>query len=151
MACFNMTPMIDVVFLLIVFFMLICQFISQDNQRLSVPDNCSTAIEEQINAENEIVIQVWAGDEIGDNIIYSIGQDDIEYASGSNDTSSLISHLSERLKIVAQGIDNPVIRLRGDGKLSCLQVRPAIKAAAGAGLANIRFSAFKDSGPNINN
>ena len=42
-AQFNMTPMIDIVFLLIIFFMLICQFIVQENYRLDVPDDCPNA------------------------------------------------------------------------------------------------------------
>ena len=146
MASFNMTPMIDVVFLLIVFFMLICQFISQDNERLAVPDNCSTAIDDPVNMENEIVIQVWSRTGNKDNVVYSIGQSDFYLENDDQDSSTkLIMDISQSLKDSATGMKNPVIRLRGDGSLSCSQVRPAIKAAATAGLANIRFAAFKDS------
>ncbi len=145
-----MTPMIDVVFLLIVFFMLICQFISQDNERLVVPDQCSTVTEEQYKAENEIIVQVWSQNTDPDTVIFSVGQNDFTAKAGASDSfAALISELSDTLKAAADGMQNPIIRLRGDGRLSCSQVRPAIKAAAAAGLANIRFAAFKDIGPEL--
>ncbi len=39
----NMTPIIDVVFLLIIFFMLVCQFIVAENFEVDVPDRISSA------------------------------------------------------------------------------------------------------------
>ncbi|MBN2065011.1 MAG: biopolymer transporter ExbD [Sedimentisphaerales bacterium] len=140
-----MTPMIDVIFLLIVFFMLICQFISQDMELLSVPDNCLTASNEQIDSNNEIEIRVYSASD-NDAIIYAIAQQEFSLNSpGVNgQPEELISGLAQKLKELAPGLTDPVIRLRGDGRLLCDQVRPAIKAAALAGLANVRFAAFKE-------
>ena len=42
---FDMTPIIDVVFLLIIFFMLVCQFIVAENFQVEVPDQIATARE----------------------------------------------------------------------------------------------------------
>ena len=57
-AAFNMTAMIDVVFLLIIFFMLLCQFIRQDNDLLAVPDDCSESVAAVIDAPRPMVIQI---------------------------------------------------------------------------------------------
>jgi biopolymer transport protein ExbD len=38
-----MTPVIDIVFLLIIFFMLVCQFISAENFQVTVPDQIDAA------------------------------------------------------------------------------------------------------------
>lgn len=40
---FNMTGVIDIVFLLIIFFMIVCQFITDQNYEVSVPDEVTTA------------------------------------------------------------------------------------------------------------
>ncbi len=37
---FNMTPIIDIVFLLIIFFLVVCQFIEAENFPVAVPDGC---------------------------------------------------------------------------------------------------------------
>jgi len=42
--CFNMTPIIDIVFLLIIFFLVVCQFIEAENFPVVVPDNCDNAV-----------------------------------------------------------------------------------------------------------
>ncbi len=140
-----MTPMIDVIFLLIVFFMLICQFIGQDMELLSVPDNCQMASNEPIDTTKEIEIRVYTS---GDNntVIYSIAQQEFSLNSPevNGQPELLIARLAQQLKEITPGAADSVIRLRGDGRLLCDQVRPAIKAAALAGLANVRFAAFKE-------
>ena len=144
MAQFNMTPMIDVVFLLIVFFMLICQFISQDEELVSVPDNCDTAVLDRVNKEKEIEILVWCDGGIDSgNIIYTVNNKDFPLVKYSN-TEVLTAEMSKYIVEAKDGIKEPVVRLRGDGSLSCDQVRPAIKAAGMAGLDVLRFAAFKE-------
>lgn len=138
-----MTPMIDVIFLLIVFFMLICQFISQDFERLSVPDNCDTVADEAVDANSDIVIQVCSS--AGGDIVYTVGNRDFTDSSQGSDTAKLVSDISQYLREISRAKKMPVVRLRGDGRLACTQVRPAIKAVANAGLADIRFAAFKDA------
>ena len=144
MAQFNMTPMIDVVFLLIVFFMLICQFISQDDDLVSVPDDCETAVVDRVDKANEIEILVWA-EEAGsaENVIYSVNNKDFPISKyGSRE--ALTAELAEQISQLKSEMEEPVVRLRGDGSLSCVQVRPAIEAAGMAGLDMIRFGAFKE-------
>jgi len=43
MPAFNMTPIIDIVFLLIIFFLVVCQFIEAENFPVAVPDDCEFA------------------------------------------------------------------------------------------------------------
>ena len=39
----SITPMIDVVFLLIIFFLVVCKFIEAENFPVEIPDNCQFA------------------------------------------------------------------------------------------------------------
>ena len=59
---FNMTPMIDVVFLLIVFFMLVTQFASQEIKPMELPKPQTSQADGKIQLEEEGVVQVCLAD-----------------------------------------------------------------------------------------
>ncbi|MCK4888036.1 MAG: biopolymer transporter ExbD, partial [Planctomycetes bacterium] len=44
---FNMTPIVDIVFLMIIFFLVVFQFIDAENFPVNVPDNCDYALDGQ--------------------------------------------------------------------------------------------------------
>jgi len=56
---FNLTPIIDVVFLLIIFFMVVCQFIRSESFEVAVPDRIATAQDpDQVAARQSAVVTV---------------------------------------------------------------------------------------------
>ena len=89
---FNMTPIIDVVFLLIIFFMLVCQFIVAENYDVTVPDEITSA-HDQKTEDKLTTVTVMRGDD---------GQ--VAYAVGSELFDSSTEELAERIakKIDAQ-------------------------------------------------
>ena len=52
---FNMTPMIDIVFLIIIFFVLVAQFVSRENLEMQLPDDVDQA-DSKLKPVNEVVI-----------------------------------------------------------------------------------------------
>ena len=62
----NMTPIIDVVFLLIIFFLLVSQFVEAENFEVTVLDNCAFAEkpkEQAAQITTLTILKTEAGDE----------------------------------------------------------------------------------------
>jgi biopolymer transport protein ExbD len=62
---FDMTPIIDVVFLLIIFFMLVAQFIVAEQYKVSVPDAIKTARAQEAEKDRPLTITVMADPQQG--------------------------------------------------------------------------------------
>ena len=59
---FDMTPIIDVVFLLIIFFMLVAQFIVAEQYKVSVPGEIKTAQAKDAEQKHPLTITVMPDD-----------------------------------------------------------------------------------------
>ncbi|MCK5564153.1 MAG: biopolymer transporter ExbD, partial [Planctomycetes bacterium] len=105
---FNMTPIIDVVFLLIIFFMLVCQFIVAENYDVTVPDKITSAHDEKNDSEKLTTVTVMRQDD---------GQ--IAYAVGSERFVSNTKALAEK---IAKRIDAQLSRLSGNEKIVNLRI-----------------------------
>jgi biopolymer transport protein ExbD len=70
----NLTPVIDIVFLLEIFFMLVCQFITAENFEVTVPDEITTSRDLDINdARQSTTVTVM---QVEDNTIrYAVGSE----------------------------------------------------------------------------
>lgn len=156
---FNMTPMIDVVFLLIIFFMLICQFIVQENYKLTIPDDCSNAIVPEELDPGAITVSVFPRPgavvsleaDISDDtdasgpVLYAVRarQFDPDNARYQNDSDVLIAEMTEEIKSEAARKNNPMIHLRADKDLTYGQVQKALLALAQAGITRVQLAAFR--------
>jgi len=110
---FDMTPIIDIVFLLIIFFLLVCQFIVAENYEVTVPDDISCAqpapaAEEQITTVT--VMSTGSGPPV-----YAVGAEIITAGSGQD-----ICH------VIAAEIDTQLQHLRHEKRVVCLRVDKAI-------------------------
>ena len=99
-----MTPIIDVVFLLIIFFMLVCQFIVAENYDITVPDEITSAHDEK-NEEKLTTVTVMRDDDR-----------QVTYAVGSERFDSSVSSLAD---IIARKIDD---RLTDDNRTVSLRI-----------------------------
>ncbi|MBI9015936.1 MAG: biopolymer transporter ExbD [Phycisphaerae bacterium] len=133
---FNMTPMIDVVFLLIVFFMLVCQFISQENYRLVVPDDCQTVIKPEDPDPQAIIVNVYLEDV---QIVYAVGGKEIRH---TDDTEQLTEILTEAIREKNTTKTQPRILLRAHRNLESKNVYPVMQAASNANIGLIKLAAF---------
>lgn len=92
---FNMTGIIDVVFLLIIFFMIVCQFITVQNFEVTVPDDISSA--EQFTQTEESADQATVTVMLDDDgqVRYAVGAKLIE--SDRGDVADLIAAAIDRI------------------------------------------------------
>ena len=60
----NMTPVIDIVFLLIIFFMLVCQYIAAENFEVTVPDEISSGKDDKkADLKQTVTVTVMTGED----------------------------------------------------------------------------------------
>lgn len=122
----NMTPMIDVVFLLIIFFLVSSHLARQESQLpLPLPDAVSG---EESNAQaNRVVVNV-----LGDGTLMLAGR--------LVDSNELLNRL--QFEKQASGADLEV-RIRGDRSVPFRSVQPILTSVSRAGIGNVTFSVVK--------
>ena len=141
---FNMTPIIDIVFLLIIFFMLVCQFIVAENFEVRVPDKCNFARQ---NPE--------PGSQITTITVMKAGADEVSFAVGPETIIDDRTSMAEKIgQAVDQQLNNlPVeqrmVRLRVDKDICFYDVQYALAGIAESCAVNIELSALKNARPGI--
>lgn len=120
----NLTPMIDVTFLLIVFFVLVSQIVEVENVELALPELFEPATELP-GEEQRAVINIVPGSG-GLAREYRVGGHSIPPAPDG--TEALVAHLTTRLE------ENPALRvnLRADRSTHYEHVQPVLQAVATA-------------------
>ena len=133
-----MTPIIDVVFLLIIFFMLVCQFIVAENFDVTVPDEISAAHDQRIADEKPTTVTVmWQEN----------GQ--VAYAVGSEHLDSSAKGLADRIakKINAQldqpGVNEKVVSVRIDKDIDYRLSQYALAGISKSNAAKIKMAVTK--------
>ncbi len=125
----NMTPMIDVVFLLIIFFLVSSHLAKQENSvELNLP-LAQTSLDDS-NESNLVVVNIMPD-----------GQHQIAGVSLSN--QQLVSALRERSLRSPDGIR---LKIRTDQDVSYEFIEPVLRSAADAGIADVVFSVYEDHG-----
>jgi len=124
---FNMTPMIDVVFLLIIFFLVSSHLVKQENQmQLPLPE-------------------AKQGERIADDqsrpVVVNVKEDGELISAGSSITpDQLINVLSERR---TRGGTDIEVRIRCNRNVPYLHVEPIMLACTKAGIWNVTFSVIR--------
>jgi len=110
---FDMTPIIDIVFLLIIFFLLVCQFIVAENFDVTVPDDITSAqpappAEQQITTVTVMPTSsnrpVYA---VGSEIIDPESAPDVSYAI-ADEIDTQLQHLRHERRVVCLRIDKDI-------------------------------------------
>jgi len=109
---FNLTPVIDIVFLLIIFFMLVCQFIVAENFEVAVPDDISTARPGQQSGQQMTTVTVMFDE--SNNVAYAVGAEKIGPEDGK---------ISDA---IAAQIDSQLQRLPAESRVVCLRMDKGI-------------------------
>lgn len=137
---FNMTPVIDIVFLLIIFFLVVCQFIEAENFPVAVPDGCEFA-----QSEPE------SGSQVTTVTVLKTVEGPSEFAVGSekiieSDTVNMVDELAELIDIRLKDLptDNRVVTLRIDRNVCFAEAQYALAAVAASTATDIKLAAFKD-------
>ena len=141
---FNMTPIIDIVFLLIIFFLVVCQFIGAENFPVTVPHGCGFAQSEpEPEARMTTVTVMKAGD---DKVSFAVGPDEVtasDYSEGFLDIAEKLARLIDvRLKDFPP--DRRVVTLRIDKDICFVAAQYALAGIAQSSATDIQLAVLKD-------
>lgn len=142
---FNMTAVIDIVFLLMIFFMVVCQFIEAENFEVSVTDNCEFA-EEKADAQTQMAtVTVMKNEE--EKIDFAVGPDKIAAFDNNEAVTKIAQSIDSYLLNLPS--DNRVVILRIDKDVCFVDARYALAGIAGSQAANIQLAVLKEKRPNL--
>ncbi|MFH1615611.1 MAG: biopolymer transporter ExbD [Planctomycetota bacterium] len=142
-AQFNMTPLIDIVFLLVVFFMVLCQFIVAENFPVKVPDRCAHVQSDNQPGSDITTITVMRLSPSG-LVAYAVGSETFE----GKDTAiveKITEAIDKRVKPLPQS--KRIVCLRADKDIPYTKIQYALAAIAKSSTAHIQLAALKHPSP----
>jgi biopolymer transport protein ExbD len=137
---FNMIPIIDIVFLLIIFFLVVCQFIEAENFPVSVPDNCQFAQSdpEPAAALTTVTVMRTTEDEVG----FAVGSERISATVGSD---GIVEKLAQLIDVRLSDLppERRVVILRIDKDICFGDAQYALAGIAASCAEDIRLAALR--------
>jgi biopolymer transport protein ExbD len=134
---FNMTAIIDIVFLLMIFFLVVCKFIEAENFDVTVPDECEYAERsEETGQEGMTTVTVMEGEE---GVVYAVGAETVEAGGGEGLTERLALLIDRSVGSGGEG----VVTLRVDEGVSFSEARYALGAVSRSGARRVRLAAVR--------
>ena len=125
----DMTPMIDIIFQLVIFFMIAGTFVKEEFFRITVP---KAATAEVTSLEKAFTVLVTA-----DGLVAPAG------AKGSQDRYESLTELVRDLREYSRAMDadrqSPVVVVKGDGNVNYRRVVHVWNAIRKAGIAEVSF------------
>ena len=137
----NLTPIIDIVFLLIIFFMLLCQFIVAENFPVNVPDNCDFA-KSRSSADSDVTTITVMKSPDRDGVDYAVGSKKIETSGHSDLAGQITGLINTRLKDLPPA--ERIVTLRVDRDICFADAQYALAGIAASSAGNIQLAAMKD-------
>jgi biopolymer transport protein ExbD len=134
-----MTPIIDIVFLLIIFFLVVCQFIEAENFPVAVPDGCEFAQSESDHRPQLTTVSVVETDE---ESYFAVGSEKISVSGHSDIVDKLAELIDARLKDLPLGAR--IVTLRIDKDICFAEAQYVLAGVAASSATNIRLAALKN-------
>ncbi len=142
-SSFNMTALIDIVFLLIIFFLVVSRFIEAENFDVVVPDGCDFA-QSQAEASNPVTTVTVVENDEG-KIDFAVNAEKISASGYDNLVQRLAEMIDERL--VDLPSNDRVVTLRIDKDICFSHAQYALAGIAVSSATDIRLAALKDKQP----
>ena len=117
---FDMTPIIDVVFLLIIFFMLVAQFIVAEQYKVKVPDEIKAA-QAQPEAEKKRSLTITVMRDSDHAVICAVGSEKLGDVKGKDMKSLIASAINDYL--TQHKSAEKTVRLRCDRSIPFGQIK----------------------------
>ena len=157
-AEFNMTPMIDVTFQLILFFILVGQVASDALAKLILPEPGESTAQEIDKMDLRIILNIVSQSKSGDDLgtdedpdgnkvgFYSIGGEriDARQADALKQVKDIIEKKIENLTDEQRA--EFAIEIRADKRLRYDEVAPAMFTVSSTGLSNMQITAIRKQG-----
>ncbi len=135
-----MTPIIDVVFLLIIFFMLVCQFIAAEQFQVEVPDNINSAQKNESSQIKPLTITVIK-DENGQSIC-AVGSEKLGDVTGGDQTLLIQSAIDDFL--VENSISERTVRLRCDKSVTFGEVKHILSGISNSKATDLEWAVLAE-------
>jgi biopolymer transport protein ExbD len=135
-----MTPIIDIVFLLIIFFMVACRFIEAENFPVAVPDECEYA-QNNIEPDSRIVT-LTVMKTLENQIDFAVGSEKVVYDGYDELIGRLFRLIDTQLK--DQPADSRIVILRIDRGIPFAEAQYALAAVAQSTATDIQLAALKE-------
>lgn len=135
---FNITPIIDIVFLLIIFFLLVCRFIETQPQEVDLPQDIDSA-ESVEDGVSPVVITMTKSGPTAETYINGERISFDENSSGLSSARAKIDMLIE-----SSEPSRKIATLRIDRKVTCRSFKHILKAIAESSVEDIRLAVIKE-------
>ena len=135
-----MTPIIDVVFLLIIFFMLVCQFIAAEQFQVEVPDQISSAQKTEPQKNEPLTITVMTGE--NDKVTCAIGSEKLGDVKGKDLALLIQSAIDESL--LRKDIPEKTVCLRCDKSITFGQVKYILSGISKSKAVNLDWAVLAE-------
>jgi biopolymer transport protein ExbD len=140
---FNLTPVIDIVFQLIIFFAVVCKFIEAENFPVAVPSGCDfarTGVEAQPAVTTVTVMKTD-----GSMSDFAVGSEKVTGSNYDEVADRVAGLINERLKQLPAS--NRTVTLRIDRDVGYYEAQYALAAIAKSTAADIRLAVIRDNQP----
>jgi biopolymer transport protein ExbD len=137
---FNMTPVIDIVFQLIIFFSLVCRFIGEENFPVDVPDKCQFS-KSETQAEGRITTVTVMKKSDGD-VDFAVGSEKISAAN----RSAVVNRLARSIDVYLKDLPpvQRIVTLRIDRDVCFADAQYALAGVAASSATDIKLATLKD-------
>jgi biopolymer transport protein ExbD len=139
----NMTPIIDIVFLLIIFFLVVCQFIEAENFPVAVPDDCEFAQGNDEPGTQMTTITVMKTNE--ESIAFAVGSEKV-LASAYPNLTGIVDKLVKLIDVRFRDLplEHRIVTLRIDKDIRFAQAQYALAAVAASSATDIQLATLKE-------
>ena len=138
---FNMTPIIDIVFLLIIFFLVICRFIEAENFPVDVPDGCEFAADDAGRRAQVTTVTVMKTAE--EKVDFAVGPEKITASNYTDIIEKLAQLIDVRLSDLPA--ERRVVTLRIDKDVCFADAQYALAGVAASSATDIQLAVLKGS------
>ena len=141
----NVIPFVDILFQLIIFFSLACQFINVDGDSLpvNVPDGCKFAQSTAEPACRTATVTVMKN--TGDKVDFVVGSEKIAASNYGDVVKKIAELIDSQLKDLPA--DKKVVTLRIDKDVCFADAQYALAAVSASTATDIQLAALKDKRP----
>jgi biopolymer transport protein ExbD len=134
----NMIPTIDILFQLVIFFILACQFAVVEQFPISVPDKCAAAKPPPQDQRNIITVTVMNAAS-GDGIECAVGNEKLSDSNGKTLAARIAEKLNEKLTA-----DQRIVCLRIAKDVPFGQTQYALAGVAQSSATDIQMAVLKN-------
>ncbi len=137
-----MTPVIDIVFLLIIFFLVVCQFVEAENFPVAVPDKCDaaqTTVEPGLQLTTVTVMKTRDG-----QIVFAVGSQTLA-CSNDNRPAEMVDRLAKLIDEHIKDLptEQKVVTLRVDKGIQYGDAQYALAAIAKSSATDVQLAVVK--------